>query len=219
MKRARASVLLLLLSVLPAKSDFAAGLAAYVKGDYATAIKEFSLLAEQGDAKAQSSLGALYLSGRGVRQDTQEAIKWLRLAAAQGDVKAQHNLGILYQSGNGVPQDYTEAVKWYRLAAEQGFAPAQTNLGGRSTFRCVEPDLASEQTHPLADRDRRWVRRRDDGCDRFGIDKRAEKLIGRLRHGEPVNIEQRRCRIADERRSEVTGVENPVADRDHPGRQ
>ena len=39
---------------------FDEGLAAYTCGDYATALKEWRLLAEQGHAKAQYSLGYMY---------------------------------------------------------------------------------------------------------------------------------------------------------------
>ena len=85
--------------------------------------------AEQGDAKAQSVLGACYYNGQGVPQDYKEAIKWYRLAAEQGDVSAQNVLGAVYYMGQGVPRDYAEAMRWYRLAAEQGNVLAQSILG------------------------------------------------------------------------------------------
>jgi len=105
------------------------GLAAVNRGDYATALRLFQPLAEQGNAWAQSNLGVMYEKGEGVAQDYREAIKWFRLAAAQGNTKAQRNLGNMYEQGNGVTQDYKEAIKWYRLSAEQGNADAQFNLG------------------------------------------------------------------------------------------
>ena len=103
--------------------------AAVHAGDYATAINILKPLAEQGDAGAQNSLGAMYANGQGVPQDYAVAVKWCRKAAEQGFAKAQHNLGILYTEGQGVPQDYAEALKWYHKAAEQGDAHAQSNLG------------------------------------------------------------------------------------------
>jgi uncharacterized protein len=109
--------------------DFQKGVAAYHSGDYATALREWRPLAEQGDASAQTNLGLMYDRGLGVPQDYAEAMKWYRLAAEQGEVSAQFNLGLMYDRGLGVPQDYAEAMKWYRLAAEQGDASAQTNLG------------------------------------------------------------------------------------------
>ena len=103
--------------------------AAYVKQDYATALRLFRPLADQGDAEAQSMLGLMYDVGRGVPHDHAQALKWYRLAADQGYAKAQFNLGAMYDYGRGVPKDYAQAVKWYRLAADQGDALAQTSLG------------------------------------------------------------------------------------------
>ena len=109
--------------------DWAKGFSAYEGGDFATALKEWRPLAEQGDADAQYNLGVMYDNGDGVAQDYAEAVRWFRLAAEQGYAYAQSNLGVMYQNGNGVVQDYAEAVKLYRLAAEQGHAGAQNNLG------------------------------------------------------------------------------------------
>ncbi len=80
-------------------------MAAYQRGDYATAIRELRLLCEQGNANAQFSLGAMYRNGLGVTQDCAEAVGWWRKAAEQGNAKAQYNLGFMYSSGKGVPQD------------------------------------------------------------------------------------------------------------------
>lgn len=85
--------------------------------------------AGQGKDKAQAFLGYLYLSGKGVRQDSMAAAQWFHKAADQGNAEAQNWLGYLYETGTGVPKDYTEAVRWYRLAAEQGNAEGQKNLG------------------------------------------------------------------------------------------
>ncbi len=103
--------------------------AAYQKQDYATALRLFRPLADQGDAEAQSMLGLMYDVGRGVPHDHAQALKWYRLAADQGYAKAQFNLGAMYDYGRGVPKDYAQAVKWSRLAADQGDALAQTSLG------------------------------------------------------------------------------------------
>ena len=109
--------------------DYQKGLEAYKKGDYASALREFRALAEQGDAKAQYNLGVMYGNGEGVTQDDKEAVKWYRKSAEQGNAIAQYNLGVMYANGEGVTQDYKEAVKWYRKSAEQGHARAQFALG------------------------------------------------------------------------------------------
>ena len=114
-----ATLVLVLATSMAAAQDYDAGLAAAQSGDFATALREWTPLAEQGNAKAQHNLGFMYSNGQGVPQDDAEAVKWYRLAAEQGDTEAQFNLGLMYRNGQGVPQDYAEAVKWYRLAAEQ----------------------------------------------------------------------------------------------------
>ena len=64
--------------------DFQKGLTAYESGDYATALREFEPLAEQGVADAQYNLGFMYDNGQGVRRNHKTAVKWYRLAAEQG---------------------------------------------------------------------------------------------------------------------------------------
>jgi uncharacterized protein len=105
-----------------------AGYAAYDKGDHVTALRLLQPLGEQGDARAQSVLGAINYAGHGVQRNDAEAVRWFRLAADQGDAPAQFRLGLMYSDGDGVPQDQTEAARWYRLAADAGHAQAQYNL-------------------------------------------------------------------------------------------
>ncbi|MBP7634347.1 sel1 repeat family protein [Candidatus Ozemobacteraceae bacterium] len=57
--------------------------AARKRGEIATYVNMLRSLAEQGDAKAKVSLGAMYLKGKGVRQDFAEAYFWLILAVRQ----------------------------------------------------------------------------------------------------------------------------------------
>ena len=109
--------------------DYQKGFEAAGRGDFATALREFSVLAEQGDSDAQHNLGLMYERGQGVTQDYKEAVKWYRKSAKKGNTHAQNNLGLMYEQGKGVTQDDKEAVKWYRKSAEQGNAKAQTNLG------------------------------------------------------------------------------------------
>ena len=86
--------------------------------------------ADQGDAKAQLSLGDAYHKGEGVKQDDKEALNWYRKAADLGNDDAQYKLGSAYFFGHGIAQDSKEGIKWFRKAAEQGNADAQFNLGG-----------------------------------------------------------------------------------------
>lgn len=105
--------------------DLDAGFAAYGTGDFATALREWRPLAQQGNAEAQYNLGLMYQRGEGVPQDYAEAVSWYRKAAVQGDASAQSNLGIAYGSGKGVPQVYATAHMWLNLAAGNGSGAAE----------------------------------------------------------------------------------------------
>ncbi len=114
------AVLLTLLFGTPAIADFQKGLDAYESDDYATALKEWKPLVEQGNAAAQNNLGVMYDNGFGVTQDYKAAFKWYKLAAEQGHANAQLDLSIMYRNGEGVIQDYTLALMWLNIAASQG---------------------------------------------------------------------------------------------------
>jgi len=113
----------------PAWSDYKAGEDAYHRGDYKTAVREWSPLAKLGIAAAQFHLGQLYANGQGVPQDYVQARQWYEKAAIQGDASAQLNLGVLYENGSGVPKDYQLALFWFRRSANRGNAMTLTKLG------------------------------------------------------------------------------------------
>ncbi len=105
------------------------GNAAYKRGDYATALREWRPLAKQGSPRALFFLGHMYRYGRGVPHDDAEAVKWYSKGAEREHAGAQYNLGVMYDKGLGVPQDYAKALFWYRMADAQGHGGAQYNLG------------------------------------------------------------------------------------------
>ena len=108
-------------------ADFQRGKDAYQSGDYATALREWTPLAEKGNASAQGNLGWMYDEGLGVPQDYKTAVKWYRLAAAQGLAVAQYNLGSMFYKGQGVPQDNVYAHMWLNIAASSGDTDAVKN--------------------------------------------------------------------------------------------
>ena len=144
--------LVLIRALLPsgANADWNQGLAAYERGDYATALRAWQPLAEQGIAMAQHNLGLMYREAKGVSKDDKTAAEWYERAAEQGYANAQSNLGALYYAGRGVPQDDKIALQWFRRAAEQGLAIAQSSLGGmHATGKGVPQDYV--HAHMWAD--------------------------------------------------------------------
>lgn len=75
--------------------------------------------AERGDVRAQTYLGFMYQTGRGVPQHFGRAVHWYEVAANRGDGNAQFALGLLYNTGQGVPMDFVTAYMWFNLSTSQ----------------------------------------------------------------------------------------------------
>ena len=83
------------------------GMAAYNRGDYVPAIQVFRAMAAQGNAKAQSVLGAMYRRGQGVARSPVRAFVWFSRAAARGDVRAKAELREISQAMT--PEELSQA--------------------------------------------------------------------------------------------------------------
>ncbi|NKB59506.1 MAG: sel1 repeat family protein [Alphaproteobacteria bacterium] len=94
------SIAFILLTAPALAQDMKKGLKAYKSGDYATAVKEWRPLAEQGHAGAQYNLGFNYVQGKGVPEDLVQAYFWFDLAARQGR-------GIAQQLRDGIAKKMT----------------------------------------------------------------------------------------------------------------
>jgi uncharacterized protein len=118
------------------------GLAAYQRGDYATATRLLRPLADQGMGLAQLSLGVMYANGEGVPQNFGQSATWYLKAADQGDDKAQSILGAMYAKGLGVPQDLTQAVNWFEgRRSRECRRPGEPRLDGCQRPGRVPQDL------------------------------------------------------------------------------
>ncbi|MGH8489545.1 MAG: tetratricopeptide repeat protein [Gammaproteobacteria bacterium] len=115
--------------MLPVQADYEAGVYAYYRQDYETALREFKTVAAAGDENAQYNVGLMYLKGQGVPENPEEASRWFHRAAMQGQVDAQSFLGALHADGEGVHQDYSLAAYWLTRAADAGHPAAQCFLG------------------------------------------------------------------------------------------
>jgi len=100
-----------------------------VEQNFGEAARWYLRLAQQGDTRAQTTIGLMYARGYGVAKDPQAAHRWWSYAAAANDPGAQFNLGLAYAEGEGVPRDYARAAEWYGKAAQRTHVQAQVNLG------------------------------------------------------------------------------------------
>jgi uncharacterized protein len=108
------------------------GSAAFDRKDYATALKEFTVLAEQGDALAAFYVATLFNQQGLYKLDPVEATKWYKMAAERGHPASARIMGYRYLNAlGGVSKDEAQAVRWFKRAADLGDTQAQTsfNLG------------------------------------------------------------------------------------------
>ena len=102
-----------------------AGVEAWEKGDYQSAVTRWRGPAVAGNPDAQFNLGQAYKLGRGVPADLGQAEEWYRKAAIQGHPQAEDNFGLaLFQNGKR-----TEAVQWLTRSSQRGEPRAQFVLG------------------------------------------------------------------------------------------
>jgi hypothetical protein len=110
---------------VPAMADTKAGVDAWNRGDYKTAVDEWRRAAIAGDADAQFNLGQAYKLGRGVPVDLPMAESWYRKAALQGHAQAEDNYGLaLFQDGKRA-----DAVPWLEKSVARGEPRAELVLG------------------------------------------------------------------------------------------
>ncbi|MFH1344847.1 MAG: DUF3857 domain-containing protein [Pseudomonadota bacterium] len=109
-------------------AEYYQGVDAFQAKNYKLAMARLKPFADAGNAKAQSHLGYMYETGRGVERNYGEAVRWFGKAAEQGDAYSQSHLGSLYEKGFGVARDDKLAVQWHAKAADQGYAHSQASL-------------------------------------------------------------------------------------------
>lgn len=108
--------------------DLVSAQAAYDKGDFEEAFKQFLSMAEGGNGLAQSSTGVMYDMGQGTKKDYDKAVEWYKKSAEQGNQFGQFNLGTMYYMGTGVAKDVVTACKWFALATRQGNGQARIHM-------------------------------------------------------------------------------------------
>jgi hypothetical protein len=114
-----------LLSVHASAQSVKAGIAAWQKADYGSAVAIWTPLAVRGDADAAFNLGQAYRLGRGVPLNLAMAKSWFEKAAAAGHLDAQTTLGLLlFQNG-----DQAQGLQWLRRAADHGEPRAELVYG------------------------------------------------------------------------------------------
>ena len=153
------------------------------RSNYASALKIWLPLAEQGDLSAQTYVGEIFEKGLGVAPDYNAAATWYRRAAEKGYSRAAMNLGALYEQGLGVPKDSKQALSWYRRAA--GLPELNFDIGPES-----QPSAEVEQLRSEVAGLRRELKEKQDELTR------TQRELENLRR----SLDQRRGEADSERR-------------------
>ncbi len=106
-----------------------------VPQDYKTAVKWFTLAAEQGHAKAQYILGLMYWDGKVVPQDNVYALMWWNIAASSGHKDAIGNRDII-----------AKRMTPSQLAKAQDLA---RNFVPRNTTQTTPPEKSSPKSDEI----------------------------------------------------------------------
>jgi uncharacterized protein len=139
----------------PTWANYEAGVNAFQRADYATALREWRPLAEQGHVGAQYYLGLLYDFQKGVPQDFAVAREWYEKAAAQGHAGAQTNLGGMYEFGHGVQRNDVLAYMWYSIAAAHPADDEWRDLAAENRDQIAD-HMTSAQIADAKKRAREW---------------------------------------------------------------
>ena len=102
---------------------FDKGFAAYMIGDYSTALIEWRVRAEQGSVTAQANLGNMYEVGAGVVQSNILAHQWYNLAASNGDLTARENREILAEKMTA--SEISKAIALARKCMISGYSDCE----------------------------------------------------------------------------------------------
>ena len=143
-----------------AAQDHQRGVDAYNAGDYATALREWLPLANQGHAYAQYNVGLLYdpmriyetqalysdalafgagVPDMGITKSFGEAETWYRLAAAQGHALAQNRLGRVLEITD--LDSRIGALMWYKISALNGLDSGARNYNRLSQGYFINRDI------------------------------------------------------------------------------
>jgi len=134
-------------------------MAAFKRGDYTAAFREWKVAADKGQAEAEYDLGLLYAKGLGVKRDLQVAQQWYEAAALQGNAQAEYSLGQMYAQGWGIPANDASALRWMEMArGSTGATPEDLGwlpIEGYGTATDFDKAaywyrLAADQGHPEA---------------------------------------------------------------------
>ncbi|MGB0695243.1 MAG: tetratricopeptide repeat protein [Rhodospirillaceae bacterium] len=117
-------------------------------GDYVTARRIFSVLAERGDAKSMTWMAWLEDNGFGGPENPDAAADWDRRAMETGDHIGTFNYGLDLLRGRGVPKNPALGREMIDRAAEAGDSSAEALRQADYDLDAVTPDADNWKYNP-----------------------------------------------------------------------
>jgi hypothetical protein len=119
----------------PVLAQYEEGQKAFDAGDFAGAHSAWQKGAEQGDSRAQYSLGYLAQFGLAGGADLNAARSWYEKAGGNNNADALYALGLMYETGQAGEKNLAKAFDYYHRAAEPGPQPDAEYAIGRMLLR------------------------------------------------------------------------------------
>lgn len=99
------------------------------KYDYQKAVDYANIAAEDDDINGYSTLGFLYLNGKGVEKNVELALENYKMAAAFGDEGAMNQIGFIFMGSEDFEANPEQSFYWFNEAAKKGHDFGLFNLG------------------------------------------------------------------------------------------
>ncbi|HEY0646900.1 caspase family protein [Phenylobacterium sp.] len=115
-------------SAAPGQELVVAAREAFARGDYRSALRDWTAAANQGNGAAMYNLGVMSLTGRGAAKDVNAAARWFKASAEAGHSGGMVNWGLCRLNGFGTEKDEAAGFRWLQQAANKGSASAMGML-------------------------------------------------------------------------------------------
>jgi TPR repeat protein len=123
-------------SATPGQELVVAARESFARGDYRSALRDWTAAAGQGNGAAMYNLGVMSLTGRGAPKDVAAAARWFKASAEAGHSGGMVNWALCRLNGFGTEKDEAAGFRWLQQAANKGSATgmgmlAEAYLRGR----------------------------------------------------------------------------------------
>lgn len=122
-----------------------AAIQAEKKGNHEEALRLFTEAANQGDAKAMTSVGLMHQAGRGTRADACAALEWFKKAMLANDTDALNNIGVMFRDGECVTRNRKVAYLTFLFIHMNMLGSESTQMRSNRNLRREMAELKTKE--------------------------------------------------------------------------